>query len=351
MAIPIPDMPEKAAVKDTPITLLTLLNAVLRQRWLLFAICAAAMTFAAVRALASRQQFVATASFAPASSSSTSSVSGLAAQFGMDLSDPNSSQSPAFYADLLKSRPLLQPIVQAEYPAKVNGRETQRKLIEILGTGGSTQAVRLERAVRALRAAMQITVSQKTGVVTFTVRGASPEIASQIAQNILQGVNAFNVETRRSQASSERRFTEQRVDDIRGELNAAEARLLDFARSNRSISGDPTLQLTQNRLTREVERLQGLYDQLSQSLERAKIDEVRDTPAITIIERPEQSVLPAPRNRVRNVIMAGIMGALLGLLIAFLREIMVRDQLTNPIEREEFARLREELRRDLRIRS
>jgi uncharacterized protein involved in exopolysaccharide biosynthesis len=341
---------EELGVAGQPITPLTLLNAVLRQRQLIFAITVAAVVFAVAKGLMTKQQFVATASFSPSSSAANSSVSGLAAQLGMDVSDQNSSQSPDFYADLLKSRPLLQPIVQAMYPASVDGRQSQRSLIEILDAGGSTNALRLERAVRALRSAMQISLSQKTGVVTFTVRGNTPELTSRIAQNILQGVNEFNVETRRTQASSERRFTEQRVNEIRGELDAAESRLLDFVRTNRSISGDPALQLAQNRLTREVERLQGLYDSLTQSLERAKIDEVRDTPAITVIERPEQSVLPAPRNRVRNVIVAGIFGCLLGLLLAFLRDIMARDQLTNQAEREEFNRLREDLRRNLHLR-
>ena len=333
-----------------PITLLTLVNAILRQRRLILAITLLAALVALVKALTSRQQFVATASFSPSSTSATSSINGLAAQFGMDISNDVSSQSPAFYADLLRSRPLLQPIVQNRYTVTLDGRQTQRTLIDIWGITGQSSSVRVERAVRALRSAMQVTTSLKTGVVTFTVTTESPVLTSQIAQSVLSAVNDFNVNSRRTQASSERRFTEQRVDEIRGELSVAEARLLDFLQANRNVAGDPALQLTQNRLTREVERLQGLYDSLSQSLEHAKIDEVRDTPAITIIEHPEQSVLPAARNRLRKVVLAAIFGFVAGLVLAFIRDIMARDRLTNDLESAEFDRLRNDVKRDFLLR-
>jgi uncharacterized protein involved in exopolysaccharide biosynthesis len=333
-----------------PITLLSLFNSLLRQRRLILGVATLCAGIAVVRGVLTRRSYVATASFSPSTPSSSSSISGLASQLGMDIQDKANSQSPAFYADLLRSRPLLQTVVQASYKQPGDGNGASQTLIEILAVGGDQANIRLERAVVALRSAMLVTMSQKTGVITFTVNAASPELAAQIGERVLDAVNEFNVASRQGSASMERKFTEQRVNEVRGELGAAESRLLSFQQTNRSVGNDPALQMQQSRLVREVERLQAMYASLSQSYESAKIDEVRDTPAITIIEHPERSALPAARGRVKKAVVAFILGLVLGAILAFVREVIARNQASDPREKEEFARLRADLLRDLRLR-
>ena len=69
-----------------------------------------------------------------------------------------------------------------------------------------------------------------------------------------------------------------------------------------------------DRLQREVMMRQQIVTSLSQSFEQARIDEVRDTPVITIVERPEAPVYPNPR----NLYVKGLLGIVLGALLAVL---------------------------------
>jgi len=335
---------------NPPITLLGLLNGLLRQRRLIIVVALVCGLFAMTRSLMTPRSFAATASFSPSAPSSSSKFSGLASEFGVDLQTDASSQSPAFYADLLKSRPLLQTVVKRSYVVTEDGQKSTKTLIQVFGASGDTPAVRLERAVIALRSAMLVTLSQKTGVITFVVKARTPELAAQIGQTVLSAINEFNVASRQGSASQERQFTERRVNEVRGELSAAEERLLSFQQRNRSLTNDPALQMQQSQLSREVDRLQGLYASLSQSYESARIDEVRDTPAITVIEHPENSVLPVGRGTVRNTLVSFVLGLFLGVLLAFIREVVARNQASDPAENDEFGRLRDEIISDLRLR-
>ena len=70
----------------------------------------------------------------------------------------------------------------------------------------------------------------------------------------------------------------------------------------------PELNFQQERLQRQVQLQQQLYTTLSQSFEQAKIEEVRDTPVITVVEPPEAPVRPDPRGLVRNAFLTIILG-------------------------------------------
>jgi uncharacterized protein involved in exopolysaccharide biosynthesis len=103
---------------------------------------------------------------------------------------------------------------------------------------------------------------------------------------LLDELDAFNVETRRSRAQAERKFTERRVVELRTELREAEDRLEEFLRRNRITQFSPELTFQRDRLAREISLRQQVYSTMVQAYEQAKIDEVRDTPVLTRITGP-----------------------------------------------------------------
>jgi uncharacterized protein involved in exopolysaccharide biosynthesis len=137
-------------------------------------------------------------------------------------------------------------------------------------------------------------------------------LAEQLVLSFLDEVNQFNLETRRSQAASERTFTEQRVQEVRHELRRAEDDLQRFLQRNRDYRNSPQLTFEQDRLAREVAVRQALYTTLSQALEKAKIEEVRDTPVITVVERPEMPAKPDGRGLLRKGLLALVVGTAIG---------------------------------------
>lgn len=269
---------------------------------------------AAVLALTLMQArfYTSTASFMPQTRSAPAALSGLAAQLGVALPAAEATRSPAFYADLLRTRQLLTRVVDA--------RSSDAMLIERLARSGRTPALRREDAVRRLRNLMTVDLVQRTGVIRVAVRAPGPVLARDIVVRLIDELNTFNLDVRRSQASAERQFTEQRVAQIRQELRDAEDRLQTFLQRNREFASSPQLRFEQDRLAREVAMRQQLYTSLSQAHEQAKIDEIRDTPVIVVVEGPEAPVKPDSRGLLRKGFLALLGGLVLGTALAFAKE-------------------------------
>ena len=92
-----------------------------------------------------------------------------------------------------------------------------------------------------------------------------------------------------------------------------------FLEANRE-SGAPRLTLAADRLQREVTFREEVVNGLAQQYENARIREVRDTPVITVIERPVLPRLPDPRGRVTLLVLATFGATLLGVAFVLARE-------------------------------
>jgi len=95
-------------------------------------------------------------------------------------------------------------------------------------------------------------------------------------------------DTRQSQAAAERGFTEERMAEAQEELRAAENELQRFLQNNRQFQNSPELVFQHDRLQRRVAMRQQVYTSLVQSYEQARIDEVPNTPVITVVEYAEE---------------------------------------------------------------
>jgi uncharacterized protein involved in exopolysaccharide biosynthesis len=333
------------------LSLISLLNVVLRERWRIVRAAALALVVAVAVILLLPRTWTSSGSFRPQQrQTAAAGLSGLAAQFGLTVPNLDNSQSPAFYADLLRSRTILGHVVDTDYVARENGAERRARLVEWLEVDKKPAApIRRQVAIEKLGDLLQVEMSPRTGIVTFAVTTKRPELSAQIAERLLGEINRFNLESRQSQASAERRFTEGRVATVRQELREAEGRLEAFLRQNRQFRSSPELTLRQERLRQDVALIQDVYTTLAQAYEQAKIEEVRDTPVITVVERPELAVRPDPRGLIKKGILALVLGAALGIMLAFLREAMSRTSRDAAAEVEEFRELRREALADLRF--
>ena len=120
--------------------------------------------------------------------------------------------------------------------------------------------------------------------------------------------------------SKARQFIEERIDDTEKELQAIEDALKDFRIQNRRIENSPSLLLEEQRLNREVTVLRGVFTTLKQQLQTTKIEEVKESDYVIILDAPELPLEKSKPNKKMMVILAGILGIGLGLMLAFLRE-------------------------------
>jgi uncharacterized protein involved in exopolysaccharide biosynthesis len=246
-----------------------------------------------------------------------SPVGGLAAQLGLAVATAEGGYSAAFYADLLKSRPMLDSLLAT--PSDDDGAvsTTAPPLLDRLVPGGPNDRERRLRGVKAMARAVTVSVNQRTGTIRIEMSLRWPGLARGANTRLLELLNQFNVNTRQSQARAEREFAERRLDHVEASLHATEDRLQSFLERNRTYRNSPALTFQQERLVRDVELQRQLRASLAQVLEQAKIDEVRDTPVFTILEPPTEPPLPDPRRRARWGLLALVGGMTAGVLLAY----------------------------------
>ncbi len=329
-----------------PVEIVNLVLAV-RHRLLVAVLLSVGLTAAVL--LSFGREWQSSSSFSPkASKGSAGNLSGIAAQFGLAVPAGEATQSPAFYADLLTSKELLSTIVEANYVI-VDGRDTVRgTLSDILHAKGANEALRREDALRALSGNVVAVPAAKTGVVRLTVTADFPDLAYQINRNLLQQLDSFNLIRRQSQAATERRFAGDRVGDARKGLAQSEERLESFLQRNREYRNESSLGFERERLNRDVNMQQQVYTSLVLAFEQARLDEVRDTPLLTVIEHPSVPVLPKSRRLAVKLVVAAFLAALIVVLMEGLRRYLAGARSAHPQDFAEFDRLRTETRPSLR---
>jgi uncharacterized protein involved in exopolysaccharide biosynthesis len=261
----------------------------------------------------------------------------------------DATQTPPFYVDLLRSREILGEAVDHRYPVS-DSAAGKLDLVQVFEVSGKTRGIRRERAMKKLDDAMTVTASPRTGVISLSVTLKDPVLSQAVTQQLINEVNTFNLESRQSQAGAERRFVEQRLAEMKDTLRTAEDRLQAFLQRNRDYANSPQLTFEQQRLYREVSMQQEMVTTLAQSFEQARIEEVRDTPVITVIDQPDLPVQRDSRGVIKKSILALLLGGALGLGIAFLREGAARNGRSGSEELAEFRELRQQAFADLKFR-
>ena len=320
-----PDMEPTAPRAPDGLSLVGLLNVLLRYRrtiaWSALGVAAvvAVITFVSPRRYASSGAFMPTNP-----SGNLSQLAGLASQFGVNVGSAASGTSPEFYGSLLNSPAILRDAVRSHYRFSVAGDTLDGTIPSLLGTPGDNEAQQVAYASKWLSRATAVSVDKETGIVTVTVTTQWAGFSQEIASRLLDLVSRFNQEVRQSQAKAEREFVEGRLADATRELRAAEGALQQFMQRNREFQNSPALTVEYQRLQREVSLRESLQTSLAQSYDQARINEVRDTPVVTILEKPILPPLPVPRRLIVKTILGFLFGAAAAIVFAFSRDFFRR---------------------------
>jgi len=325
-AVPSPRQRSRTAPPDDEISLWEVLAVLIRRRSVIVWAVGVCAVLAVVVTFLQPRSWTTTASFRPQGSDGPGELASLASQFGVNIGGGETTESPAFYQELLTSREILSRVAAADYP--LDGQALP--LVDILEIEADpeeprAEELRLVQAIEWLReSAVSVSTGRETGLLTLEVQTEWPEVSRGIADGLLAEVARFNLETRQSQASAERSFVEERVGAAREDLERAEAQLQAFLESNRQIGSSPELQFDRDRLQREVSLRQQVYSTLVQSYEQARISEVRDTPVITVLQAPFVPIRPDGRGLVLRFALGVVLGGMAGVVLAFLVEVFRR---------------------------
>lgn len=247
--------------------------------------------------------YISSAVFVPEQSKSAqlpASLGALAGDMGLLAGLGGGTDSPEFYQRLLAGRAIRTAILSKPL-AGVN-------LFDYFNARARHDS--LEKALKKLGKVTTVSIDKASGTVRIDAEFRKPELAEAVVTKYVDLVNDFNSSIRRTQAGKRRQFVEAQTNAALADLQRAEANVKDFLTRNRIVTA-PELQFEKGQLDRRVSAAQDLYLALSRQLQTARIDEVNDTPVISVVDPPFLPVKASGPHRVVITLMAMFFGALL----------------------------------------
>lgn len=305
---------------DPEVSVREIVRVLIEHRRVIVSLAAIAPVVAAVIVLLTPRTFTSTASFYPESRRSAGGLSSIAQQYGLNLGGMggDAAQSLPFYVELVKSREILARLATDTLPVRTGDRVTGRTVPELLEVDTPPSEL-VEETVAALRRAIRPSANPTTGIVRIDVVTRSAEASQALAQRTIDLINEFNLRQRQSQGANERKFAERRLAEMTDSLRVAEERLREFEDRNKQYEFSPNLRLEHRRLTNNLTAKQMLHNAMAQSHEQARIEEIRDTPVITVLERPVVPARGDSRGGLRKMLFAFVLALLAGSAYAFIR--------------------------------
>ena len=150
--------------------------------------------------------------------SSMSGYAGMAAGFGIDIGGAGSSASPESYIELMKSREVLNPIIE-----KVDLTDEEREKM---------------RTEDFFKKYLEITNTKKTDLINIAAYGKTPEEAQMISQGVADNFLALMTKLNKEDNSSVLKFLDERIKIAKEEMETAENKLQAYQQEHKIYAPD-----------------------------------------------------------------------------------------------------------------
>jgi len=234
------------------------------------------------------------------------------------------------YKRIVTSDRLLDEVV--DHIWTLNGSTMPIDLFEVFDEEGDADdpVARHKLKSHLRRAVITFSREERTGFMVLKVdMPGDPQLAADIANVLVDLLDAFNLEYRSRKAVEQRTFIQERLDETGTALEAASAALTEFVATNRNYRAAPALMQRFGDLEREVQAETTVWLELRRQLELAKIEESKQLTTIAILDRASPPIKPSSPLRKESA----LVGALLGLLAAVAAVVAVGFLAPRPRER------------------
>ncbi|WP_337615504.1 GumC family protein [Megamonas funiformis] len=154
-------------------------------------------------------------------SSSSSSMAGyaaMAAVFGIDIGGAGSPASPESYIELMKSREVLNPIIE-----KIDLTDEEREKM---------------KADDFFKKYLEITNTKKTDLINIAAYGKTPEEAQMISQGVADNFLALMTKLNKEDNSTTLKFLDERIKIAKEEMETAENKLAAYQQEHKIYAPD-----------------------------------------------------------------------------------------------------------------
>lgn len=187
------------------------------------------------------------------------------------------------YPSIIESEQVLGRVVQTRYYSSEYADSVN--LIRYWKFNDESAAKNFKDAILQLQNDLDISVDKRTNIVTLSLLMRDPILAADVLNTVISELDQFMRNKRINSATEQRRWIETRLTENKTELALAENRLKEFREKNRIIESSPQLLLIESRLERDVMMNATIFTELTKQYEIARIEEVKNTPVINILDK------------------------------------------------------------------
>ncbi len=286
------------------IDIINLFAVIWRGRFKVLFITGGLMILGILYAIFSSSWFQASVKIMPTSTAKSNVIKQLT---GLNIADlgviPKYSEDrQLLYPDIVKSDFILDRVLKHRF--RLDG-DSYQTLFEFWGiavdSSQKDEKHRLfEEAKQDLRDDyIEVHVDKETGIIVISLNvPRNPVLAAELANFITTQLEIYNKQFRRYKATDQRNFIENSIKEAKIDLEAAEETLKTFNEENKDLSS-PDKQLQYQRLLTEVEVQKSIYVELRKQLELTKIEEVKETETLDILQ---SAVVPIEKYKPRRLL-------------------------------------------------
>ena len=243
---------------------------------------------------------------------------------GLGMSSPTNNQDFNI-PDVVKSRLIANKVLDQQW---INQLGIKTTLIDLWGMEKAPwhnffsnhildSALIKDKAINEFHDRIEVLEDRLSGLIRINLTLEDPLISATVANFIGEQVQNYIQKENSAQSTKEKIFIISRLTIVKNELEASELELKSFKERNRGYEDSPELFMIYSQLYREVEAKKEVYLTLQQQLELARIEEVKQSPILHILDHAVPPIKKSFPNR--GVIL--IISALLGFLFSSLRTI------------------------------
>jgi uncharacterized protein involved in exopolysaccharide biosynthesis len=250
-------------------------------------------------------------------SSKLSLYSGLASMVGINLLGPGYDKQVQ-YPEIIESNFVLDKLLENKFQTSLY--EKPVTLFEFWDTSidssdNGWEHELFEKSKKRLRSQyISTTLDKKSSILTLSVSAPEdPTLASEMANFIIKQIDIYNKYYRKNKARDQSKFISKGLTEAKENMEIAAQTLQTFMENNKNVSS-PEKKLSLARHETELEVQKTLYIELKKQLEISKIEEIKETETLDILESAQPPVFKVKPKRLLTIIFSMITGLLMSFI-------------------------------------
>ncbi|MHA1251229.1 MAG: Wzz/FepE/Etk N-terminal domain-containing protein [Candidatus Helarchaeota archaeon] len=305
------------------IDIIDLINILWHERKKIAIIISIITLLATFYALLATPWYSATVKILPSKKSSTNLINqyaNLAAMVGVNI--PISSEDQlSIYPEIIKSNFIIDKVLKNKFNTKKfkNPVTLFHFLgVEIDSTNKEESYKKIEKLKEIIRKEyIDANIHPKTHILTIKISvPEDPLLAKELANFIVKQLDIYNKFYRKYKASDQRKFIEKSLNETKLNMFKAEEELRNFQEKNKDLSS-PEKQLKLQRLQTELNVQRTLYIELKKQLELIKIEEIKETETLDVLEYATEPIKKSKPNRLLIIFTSIILSVFLSIFYVF----------------------------------